>query len=73
MRLRRLRAALFFPVFFSLFLVFDLLMRAWGTGLGLAIVWRFCQMMGGAITAESRLGEGSTFTIHLPADVENEW
>jgi signal transduction histidine kinase len=40
-----------------------------GTGLGLAIVWRFCQMMGGDITAESDLDAGSIFTVHLPVEV----
>jgi DNA-binding response OmpR family regulator len=39
-----------------------------GTGLGLAITRRFCQMMGGDITAESMLGEGSVFTIQIPAE-----
>ncbi|MEX2673312.1 MAG: response regulator [Phycisphaeraceae bacterium] len=38
-----------------------------GTGLGLALTRRFCQMMGGDVTAHSVPGEGSIFTIKLPA------
>ena len=40
-----------------------------GTGLGLAISRRFCQMMGGDIRAESVLGQGSVFTVELPATI----
>jgi signal transduction histidine kinase/CheY-like chemotaxis protein len=40
-----------------------------GTGLGLALTRRYCQMMGGDVTVRSAPGEGSTFTIKLPAIV----
>ena len=38
-----------------------------GTGLGLAIVKHIVSRHQGRLTIESRLGEGSTFTVFLPA------
>jgi len=40
-----------------------------GTGLGLALTRRFCQIMGGDVIVHSIPGEGSIFTIKLPAIV----
>ena len=37
-----------------------------GTGLGLSIVKHISQVHGGYVTVESKVNEGSTFTIHLP-------
>jgi signal transduction histidine kinase len=37
-----------------------------GTGLGLALTQRFCTLMGGSISVDSQVGEGSTFTIDVP-------
>ena len=41
-----------------------------GTGLGLVITRKFSELMGGSVGVTSKLGEGSTFTMELPAEVK---
>lgn len=42
--------------------------RTGGSGLGLAIVRKLAEAHGGSATAASVPGEGSVFTLRLPAD-----
>ncbi|MGB3535146.1 MAG: response regulator [Microcoleaceae cyanobacterium] len=41
-----------------------------GIGLGLAIVRKLSQIMGGNVTVESQLGQGSTFFLWLPVKID---
>lgn len=40
-----------------------------GTGLGLSIVKQLCNLMGGSVTVDSTLGQGSDFVVEIPQEV----
>ena len=41
-----------------------------GAGLGLTLVKEWVEEMGGTVSVESAVGEGSCFTLHLPRSIE---
>jgi signal transduction histidine kinase/CheY-like chemotaxis protein len=43
-----------------------------GTGLGLSIVKTIVEMRGGTVSVESEKGHGSTFTVTIPIDLQDE-
>lgn len=44
--------------------------RARGRGMGLSMVYNIVKRHGGFVEVHSQVGEGSTFTVHLPAEPE---
>ena len=55
-------------IFEEFYQVPDARVQKRGTGLGLALTRSFVQLHRGTIDVQSALGEGSTFTAHVPVD-----
>src|SRR5260370_16330136 len=43
-----------------------------GTGLGLSQVYGFAHQAGGTVTADSKVGQGTTITVYLPACADEQ-
>lgn len=43
-----------------------------GTGLGLHIVKRYLELMGGSVALQSKVNEGTTFTITIPTNIHED-
>ncbi len=43
-----------------------------GSGLGLTITRELCQLMGGNISVKSAPGKGTTFTVELPVEIQDQ-
>jgi len=51
---------------------FSISRRFGGTGLGLSLTKQYCEMLGGKLTVQSALNQGTTFTMKIPVKIERD-